>query len=177
VVVPTETVYGLAVDPSVPGAMDQLFAAKGRPSDKPVALFVPAVGDVLGRGAGDGAAALAQRYWPGPLTLVLETPQGPTGFRIPDHPVTLALLEDYGAPLAVTSANLSGGAPATTAEEAVEALGASVSLVLDAGPVRGGVPSTVVKLGGGEPEVLREGAIPTEEILAAWRGRKKQKRG
>ncbi len=166
VIVPTETVYGLAADPRLPGAETAIHAAKGRPDNEPVTLFAAGLEQVKARGAvlrGAGEK-LARAFWPGPLTLVVKTPDGFTGFRVPDHAVPLALLREVGSVLAVTSANRSGEPPALNAEAAVAALGSSVALVLDAGPSPGGVPSTVVRVDGDEVRVLRPGAISEERI-------------
>ncbi len=166
VIVPTETVYGLAADDRNPAALAQLFEAKGRPQDKPIALLAAGVDELERHGAKLPPAArrLAAKFWPGPLTLVLDSPAGWLGFRIPDHPATLALLRAWGGVLAVTSANRSGEPPATTAAAALAALAPFVALALDAGPAAGGVPSTVVKVDGERVEVLRAGAISEEEI-------------
>jgi L-threonylcarbamoyladenylate synthase len=165
VIVPTETVYGIACDPSVPGAMDTLLAAKGRDADKPVARLAAdaaqAAAEVLHWDA--RTAALADRYWPGPLTMVLETRDGWTGFRVPDHGAARALARRCGRLLALTSANLSGEPDTRTAEEAMRAVRAD--LVLDSGPAaETAVPSTVVRVDGDRVECLRAGAIPIEEI-------------
>lgn len=172
VIVPTETVYGLAADGRVPGAVERIFAAKGRPDDKPVPWLAAGVEEVRKAGARvDGAAGrLARRYWPGPLTLVLDTPDGAKGFRVPAYAAALALLRRVGGVLAVTSANRSGEAPALTAQDALRALGETVAVVLDAGPSPGGVPSTVVKVEQTRIHVLREGAISKEEILGTAGG-------
>ena len=167
VVIPTETVYGLAADPRVPGAVEKIYGAKKRPENKPIAFLAAYVEQVESRGAvmEPPAIRLIRRFWPGPLTLVLKMPSGFGGFRVPDCAATLGLLWRAKSVLAVTSANLSGGAPALTATEAAEALGDKVSLVLDAGVSPGGVPSTVVKVADGNVIVLREGAIRRDEIL------------
>lgn len=166
VIVPTETVYGLAADPRFPGAETAIFAAKGRPDHKPVTLFAADVEQVKARGAvlDEAGEKLARSFWPGPLTLVLKTPDGFTGFRVPDHAVPLALLRAVGSVLSVTSANRSGEPPAITADAAAAALGSRVALILDAGRSPGGVPSTVVRVDGDEVQVLREGAISEAEI-------------
>jgi L-threonylcarbamoyladenylate synthase len=166
VIVPTETVYGLAADPRFPGAGTAIYAAKGRPDHKPVTLFAADVEQVKARGAvlGPAGEKLARAFWPGPLTLVVKTPDGFTGFRVPDHAVPLALLRKVGSVLAVTSANRSGELPAVTAETAAAALGSKVEMILDAGPSPGGVPSTVVRVDGDEVQVLRDGAISEGEI-------------
>jgi L-threonylcarbamoyladenylate synthase len=171
VIVPTETVYGLAADDRNPVALEKLFEAKGRPQDKPIALLAAGVAELERHGAQLPPAArrLADKFWPGPLTLVLKAPAGWLGFRIPDHPVMLALLRAWGGVLAVTSANRSGEPPATTAAAALAALEPFVALALDAGPAAGGVPSTVVKVDGERVEILRAGALAEEEIKR-WSG-------
>lgn len=166
VVLPTDTVYGVAVDPGAPGAEERLFQVKRRPDNKPIALLASDISQVEAFQAELGAIGrvLAGRYWPGALTMVLKTGAAWEGFRVPDHPVTLAILKAMGGVLRVTSANLSGAAPALTAVAAVAALGAAIELAVDAGPAPGGVPSTVVKIGSGRCDVLREGAISAAEI-------------
>ncbi len=166
VIVPTETVYGLAADDRSPAAQEKLFEAKGRPKDKPIALLAAGVDELERHGAKLPPAArrLAAKFWPGPLTLVLDSPAGWLGFRIPDHPVMLALLRAWGGVLAVTSANRSGEPPATTAAGALAALEPFVALALDAGPSAGGVPSSVVKVSAQGLEVLRTGSLAAEEI-------------
>lgn len=150
VVVPTETVYGLAARADTPAAVATLVAAKGRPPDKPFSRMVrdwrvlPAIGVPLP----PWVAELADAFWPGPLTLVLPLPDGSSaGFRVPDHPVALAWLREL-APVvpAVTSANPSGEPPALDAASADASLPASVALVLDDGPSPGGLASTVVRV-------------------------------
>lgn len=168
VVLPTETVYGLVADPRNPSAMRRLFEAKGRDAAKPVAWLVAGGTDWAAVGAAmpDAARRLAARWWPGPLTLVLECAGGTQGFRWPDHAVPLAVIRRLGRPLAATSANRSGDPDARTAAVAAAALGAHADLILDGGPVTGGTPSTVVRAVGGRIEVLREGAIRTPDIMA-----------
>ena len=174
VIVPTETVYGLAADDRNPVALEKLFEAKGRPQDKPIALLAASVDELERHGAKLSPAArrLADKFWPGPLTLVLASPAGWLGFRIPDHPVMLALLRAWGGVLAVTSANRSGEPPAMTAAAALAALEPFVAFALDAGPSAGGVPSSVVKVGAQGIEMLRTGAISAEAIqrvaLESW---------
>ncbi|TAN37918.1 MAG: threonylcarbamoyl-AMP synthase [Verrucomicrobia bacterium] len=166
VIVPTETVYGLAADDRNPAALEKLFAAKGRPQDKPIALLAAGVHELERHGVKltPTARRLAEKFWPGPLTLVLDSPAGWLGFRIPAHPVMLALLRAWGGVLAVTSANRSGEPPATTAATALAALEPFVALALDAGPAAGGVPSTVVKVDDDRVDILREGAISVDAI-------------
>lgn len=179
VLIPTDTVYGLAVDPRRPGATARLFAVKERPVD--VALPVLAADAAQAYAlAGEVSAAcrrLTERFWPGPLTVVVERRLGLSldlggpddrsiGLRVPDDPVVRRLAAEVG-PLAVTSANRHGEPTPATVEEVLGQLGGvegMVGAVLDDGP-RSGVPSTVVDLrGGGPPLVLRVGAIPVERI-------------
>jgi L-threonylcarbamoyladenylate synthase len=171
-VIPTDTVYGIAVQPNAPGAERRLFEAKGRDARKPVALLASDMAAVTRCGAClDGPALrLAERFWPGALTLVLETPSGFEGFRIPNHSLTLALLRACGGMLRTSSANRSGEAPALTAEEALRSFGGDLDVVLDAGAASGGTPSTVVRVKGGRIEILREGAIAAAAVRAAAGG-------
>jgi L-threonylcarbamoyladenylate synthase len=175
VAVPTDTVYGLAVDPTQPEAVARLFALKGRPDDVPLPILVAGPEQVaLVAGELEAAAAgLAARFWPGPLTLVVPRRPGfvvdlggpvdarrMVGVRCPDHPVMVALCELLG-PLAVTSANIHGSPPATTAAEVAEAFASSdqPQVVLDGGTCAG-TPSTVVECRGPTSRCLREGALP-----------------
>jgi len=181
VAVPTDTVYGLAVDPAQPEAVARLFALKGRPDDVPLPVLVagPEQVDQVAGTLGPAAAALASRFWPGPLTLVVPRRPGFTadlggppaarqsvGVRWPGHPVMVALCEILG-PLAVTSANLHGAPPATTAAEVGAAFAGSdqPELVLDGGRCAG-TPSTVVECRGPASRCLREGALAWEDLHA-----------
>jgi L-threonylcarbamoyladenylate synthase len=177
--IPTETVYGLAVLPSE-APLRMLVAAKGRDPGKGIALLVDGLEQVREVVELPPAARrLADRFWPGPLTLVLPVREGvalpelltggrPTlGVRLPDHPVPRALARRLG-PLAVSSANRTGQPDARTAAELVAAVGGDVGLVIDDGPVVGGRPSTVAAvLADGSIEVLREGALAREALEAA----------
>lgn len=165
VIVPTETVYGIACDPSVPGAMEKLIAAKGRDGDKPIARLAadPAQVAQAATNWNPGLQALADEWWPGPLTIVLETAEGSIGYRIPAHPVPLALATACGSTLALTSANLSGDPDTKTAQEAMASVEAD--LVLDSGPsAEQAIPSTVVKAEGNEIRCLREGCLPFSAV-------------
>jgi len=165
VIVPTETVYGIACNPAVPGAMDRLIAAKGRDGDKPIARLAadPAQVALSAKKWNAGLQALADTYWPGPLTIVLETSKSWTGFRIPDHAVALELAKACGSTLALTSANLSGEPDTKTAQEAMASVEAD--LVLDSGPSADqAVPSTVVKVDGKKIRCLREGCLPFSSV-------------
>jgi L-threonylcarbamoyladenylate synthase len=172
---PTDTVYGLAADLHQPDAIQKLYEVKGRDAGKAIAVLVgrPDHVDLVSAGMTEAAARLAARFWPGGLTLVLPKRPGlpenlsplPTiGVRMPDHPFALALLRAAG-PLAVTSANLSGQASPQTAEEVLAQLEGKLDLLLDGGRCPGGVPSTVVDCAGADLRILRQGAIPAEEIL------------
>jgi L-threonylcarbamoyladenylate synthase len=180
--IPTETVYGIGVIPE-PQALAAVIAAKARPQEKGIALLIDGLDQVDGLVEVSGPArTLAERYWPGALTLVLplrragSVPEALTGgrdtlgLRVPDHPVPRALARELG-PIAVTSANRSGEPAARTASELIEAVGHSLAMVLDDGPVRGGVASTVVAVAvDGSWQVLREGALTSEAIAAAAGG-------
>jgi len=163
VVVPTETVYGIACDPA---HLEKLYAAKERDRGKPVARLAASLEQVESLGAKfeKHGLALAKQYWPGPLTLVLDTPDGPTGFRVPAHEVPLALARAFGRPIALTSANKSGGADAVSAQEAFQSLENHVALFLDAGECSGKIPSTVVRCSGNGVKILREGAVSAAEL-------------
>ena len=170
VVIPTETVYGVAARADAPAAMAKLYAAKGREESKRVALFADGIEAVRRAGARVEAVAekLAAAFWPGPLTLVLPNAGGDwEGFRMPDHHVALAWLRELDFLPAVTSANRSGAPPARTAPEAWAALAPHVALVLDAGPVKTGAASTVVKVAAGGIEILRAGPIGRAELERA----------
>jgi len=171
VVLPTETVYGVAADPRVDGAVEKLVAAKERDRGKPIALLAAGIDAICAFGVtlSEGGRRLAERFWPGSLTMVLPVGEGYEGFRVPDHPVALAVLAETGV-LRVTSANVSGEPAALTAEDALAALGERVDLVLDAGPVTGGVASTVIRVAADGVEVLRDGPISRDAIERVWRG-------
>ncbi|MEO7118822.1 MAG: L-threonylcarbamoyladenylate synthase [Candidatus Limnocylindrales bacterium] len=177
--IPTDTVYGIAVLP-LAEPLQAVLVAKQRPAEKGIALMVDSIAQIEAFAVLPPAATrLAERFWPGPLTLVLEplpdialpSPlygiTGRLGFRVPDHPVPRAIAARIG-PIAVTSANVSGEPDSLTAGQLVAAIGDSLSLVLDGGPTEGGVPSTVVAV---EPDgtwtVLREGALTDAAIRDA----------
>jgi tRNA threonylcarbamoyl adenosine modification protein (Sua5/YciO/YrdC/YwlC family) len=173
VVLPTDTVYGLGTDAFSPEAVGDLLKAKGRGRDMPVPVLVgsPRTLDGIATRLGTAARALVEAFWPGGLTLVahaqpsLQWDLGDTGgtvaVRMPLHPVAIELLQATG-PMAVSSANTTGRPPATTADEAVEMLGDSVSVYLDGGPSGEPVPSTIVDVTGDVPRVLRAGALGVE---------------
>ena len=161
---PTDTVYGIAADARLPGAQEKLYEAKSRDRGKPIPLLAGSVADVEAFGAvlGKVERRLAERFWPGPLTLLLKVGGRVEGFRVPAHEVALEILRECHGVLRVTSANISGEPPALTAEEAVRMIGCFVDVALDAGPSPGGMPSTVAELVDGAIRITRSGAIPRE---------------
>lgn len=160
---PTDTVYGVGVAASRPDRVEALFALKRRPVDRRIPLLVSDLDAVSGWEVTDGARRLAERFWPGALTVVLPAPDGgPTqAFRAPDHPVALALLREAG-PMFATSANVSDQPDTLDADEVLIAFATQqdvLDAVVDGGPVPGGVASTVVDLSQTPARVLREGPI------------------
>jgi L-threonylcarbamoyladenylate synthase len=185
---PTETVYGLGADGLNPTAVARIYAAKGRPATNPVILHVA---DVEGARPlvsqwPDTARTLAERYWPGPLTLVLPASEavppivragGPTvALRCPAHPVALALIRAVGRPLAAPSANRSQHLSPTLAQHVASSLGEAVDLILDGGPTEAGLESTILDLSGKRPRILRPGPVAPKELalivgeLDLWKG-------
>ncbi|MPZ73038.1 MAG: threonylcarbamoyl-AMP synthase [Nitriliruptorales bacterium] len=173
---PTETVYGLGANACSAPAVERIFAVKQRPADNPLIVHVhslEAAAEVTAR-ITPLARELAGRWWPGPLTLVLEADPGlpdvTTGglstvaVRMPGHPLALALLRAAELPVAAPSANRSGRPSPTTAQHVVAELGTGVDLILDGGPCSVGVESTVVDARGERPIVLREGAVSREHL-------------
>ncbi len=176
---PTETVYGLGANALDADAVARIFAAKGRPTFDPLIVHLRD-GSWLGRAVREtppAADILAARFWPGPLTLVLPkatvVPDLVTagldtvGVRVPDHPAARALIEAADRLIAAPSANLFGCVSPTTAAHVVEQLGDRVDAVLDGGPCRVGVESTIVSFASGSPVVLRPGGITREELAEA----------
>jgi len=161
---PTDTVYGLGANADDELALRRIYQIKGRPVGMPLILMVAAESQLEGLVHVDSRAeAYMRKWWPGPLTLILHAPGGSTlGVRIPKHKVALELLRHAG-PLMTTSANLHGEDPAMDAAEAEKLAG--VMAVIDGGAAPGGTASSVLDLTGPEPHVLREGAIPTPELL------------
>lgn len=172
VAVATETVYGLAADATDGEAVARIYAAKGRPSFNPLIVHVPDIRAAASIAQFDDCARdLAARFWPGPLTLVLPLLPGasiasivvaglPTiALRVPAHPAMQALLAGCGRPLAAPSANASGRISPTRAEHVAASLGGRVPLILDSGPTRHGIESTIVGIDGGSARLLRPGPI------------------
>ena len=175
VAVATETVYGLAADATNAAAVARIYAAKGRPDFNPLIVHVPDAAAALRIGEFDSRArALAERHWPGPLTLVvplradagiaslvtagLET----IGLRVPAHPAMQALLRAAARPLAAPSANASGSISPTRAEHVLKSLGGRIPLIVDSGPTERGIESTIVAAAGGPLRLLRPGPVAVE---------------
>jgi tRNA threonylcarbamoyl adenosine modification protein (Sua5/YciO/YrdC/YwlC family) len=175
VVLPTDTVYGLAADAFDAAAVRRLLDAKGRGREMPPPVLVGSVAtlDALASALPDWVRPLVAHYWPGALTIVvheqsslqwdLGETRGTVAVRMPHDPVALELLGRTG-PLAVSSANVTGRPAATDADQAADMLGASVSVILDAGPTVDDRPSTIVDCTSGRPRVLRAGAVPVDEL-------------
>lgn len=180
VAVPTETVYGLAADARNADAVARIYAAKGRPDFNPLIVHVPDLAAAERLGVfGDVERALAMRFWPGPLTIVVpRTPDCPVAsiatagldtiaLRVPGHRAMQALLAESAAPLAAPSANASGKVSPTKAEHVLVSLEGRIALVIDDGPTTAGVESTIVRVNGGAIEILRPGPVTSEMLGAA----------
>ncbi len=176
VAIPTETVYGLAADVANARAIARVFAIKGRPPDHPLIVHVRDMDALDGYVAEITPAlrTLAGRFWPGPLTIIVargpRTPRAVTGgqdtvaVRVPEHPLARAILAAFGGALAAPSANRFGRISPTRAEHVRADLGDEVDLIVDGGPARVGVESTIVDLTGTVPAVLRAGAITASQL-------------
>jgi L-threonylcarbamoyladenylate synthase len=175
---PTETVYGLGADAFDAHAVNRIFEVKGRPPNNPLIVHIAereAVGEVAGSWP-DAAERLSQRFWPGPLTLVVNrnpalpsivTAGGPTvAVRMSSHPVASGLIRAAGFPIAAPSANRSGEISPTTAEHVLRSLGGRIDLILDAGPTQVGLESTVLDVSQSPPRLLRPGHVSRAEIEA-----------
>lgn len=175
VVLPTDTLYGIGCDAFDSEAVAALLAAKHRGRDMPVPVLVGSWNTIDGlvQRVSPQARALVQAFWPGGLSLVVEQApslawdlgdaDGTVMLRMPLHPVAIEILREVG-PMAVSSANISGGAPTATVAAACEQLGDAVAVYLDGGPADHALASTIVDLTAATPLVLREGAVPIEEI-------------
>jgi L-threonylcarbamoyladenylate synthase len=176
--IPTDTLYGLAVDPFDAAAVERLFRLKGRPDDQPVPL-IAADREQVERHFGrltPMAARLAQGFWPGPLTVLVPAPAAlpavvtaglaTVGVRVPAHAVAAGLCRACGTPLTATSANRSGAPPTRDPADVERSLGALIDVLIDAGLTPGGSPSTIVDTTGETPRLVRAGAISWNEVLA-----------
>jgi L-threonylcarbamoyladenylate synthase len=179
VAIPTETVYGLGADATNDRAVTGIYEAKGRPQFNPLIIHVPSIAEASKLARFDNLALkVAQRFWPGPLTMVLpRLPDCPVSWlatagldtiaiRCPSHPVAQALLTAFAGPVAAPSANPSGTVSATSARHVADGLGQAVSLILDGGPCALGLESTIIGLVGSKPTLLRPGAIARADIEA-----------
>jgi L-threonylcarbamoyladenylate synthase len=173
---PTDTLYGLAVDPRRDDAVERLYRVKRRDPNAAVPLIAGSLEQALAAGTfTDAELRLARAFWPGPLSIVVPASQmisrrlfGPgatIAVRVPAHPVARALAEAFESAITATSANRSGERPATTAEDTRAALGENLDAIVDAGPAPGGAPSTIVQLTREGPQLLRAGAIAWERVL------------
>ena len=175
IVLPTDTVYGVGADAFEPDAVTSLLEAKGRGREMPPPVLVSSATtiDALAVKVPGYARALIEAFWPGPLTLVCHQQQslqwdlgdtrGTVAIRMPDHPITLEILERTG-PLAVSSANRTGMPAATDADQAADMLGDQVAVIVDAGESPGGQASTIVDVTGSQGRILRRGALSLEEL-------------
>lgn len=173
---PTETVYGLGAPIFNERAIAEIFRIKGRPSDNPLIAHIASLSDVekIASLSSNDFIVLAEAFFPGPLTLVLPknervpaiatAGQSTIAFRMPDHPIALELIRTVGEPLVAPSANLSGKPSPTTAAHVLEDLAGKIAGVIDGGPTRLGLESTVISLVSNEPVLLRPGMISKEEI-------------
>jgi L-threonylcarbamoyladenylate synthase len=176
VAIPTDTLYGLAVDPFNAAAVARVFAVKGRAGERALPLVAAdrqQVTQCLGALPPLGVR-LAERFWPGPLTLLLAAPvelaaeitgeTGRVGVRVPGHAVTRVLCRLCNRPLTATSANLSGSPPCDRADDVEVSLGDRIDAIVDAGATAGGQASTIVDVTGPEPVLVRSGAIPWDDV-------------
>lgn len=174
VIYPTETFYGLGAAVEVPEGIALIASIKQRTAPKPLPVIAAdvAAARALWRAFPRMAALLAERFWPGPLTIVLPAsdrvpqavaPGGEVGVRVSPHPVAVALARVAG-PLVATSANLAGGAEKTRVEEIDPAIASRVDAIVDVGATPGGKPSTVLRLYGSGAQILREGALPRSAL-------------
>jgi tRNA threonylcarbamoyl adenosine modification protein (Sua5/YciO/YrdC/YwlC family) len=179
VALPTDTFYGLAVDPVNLCAVEQIYKIKTRQRQKPLSLLIASVFQAyeLARDTDPLLDKLAEKFWPGPLTIIVRAGTklplrstantGNVALRVPDAAIPRAVVERFGLPVTATSANLQGAAECTHAACVRDQIGDRISLIVDGGPTANAQPTTIVdlSLGPGRWEVLREGAIPTHEIV------------
>ncbi len=181
VALPTDTFYGLAVDPVNLFAVEQIYKLKSRQKHKPLSLLLSSVEQAyeLARDTDPMLDRLAERFWPGPLTIIVRAGTklplrstantGNVALRVPDAAIPRAVVKAFGLPITATSANLQGASECTHAACVRDQIGDRVPLIIDGGPTGHAQPTTIVdlSLGDGRWEVLREGAIPTHEIVLA----------
>lgn len=179
VAIPTDTVYGIAASLAHPAAIERIYAIKGRPESQPLPILVSST-DALSHlvHLDDSVVPLLDAFWPGPLTVVLPAatrlpdqvlgPGDSIGVRLPNHPISIEVIEKAGGAIACTSANRSGEAPASRAFEVADSIGVELDLILDGGDAPGGVASTVVAIDGLTLRFIREGAISMPEVIRIW---------
>ena len=179
VALPTDTFYGLAVDPVNLHAVEQIYHIKTRQKHKPLSLLIASAAQAyeLARDTDVLFDKLAERFWPGPLTMIVRAGTklplrstahtGNVAIRVPDAAIPRAVVERFGLPITATSANLQGAAECTHAACVRDQIGDRIPLIVDGGPTARALPTTIVdlSLGPGRWEILREGAIPTHEIV------------
>ncbi len=176
VALPTDTVYGIAVNAACEAAVRRLFEIKQRIADNPLPVLIADRQDIddLAQHIPQAADCLTEQFWPGPLTLILHkspaisdwvTAAQPTvGLRVPDHEVTRGVLRQANFAVAVTSANLSGQPEAVSPRQVLTTFGGLLDLLIDDGPCPGGLPSTVLDLTVSPPHILRDGPISREQL-------------
>ena len=165
---PTETVYGLAANYRDASAMQALYRAKGRPKAKPSTVHIADMKAIrkMGCRITKSARSLINKFWPGPLTIILPSSAGKAvGFRMPDNKIALALIRAAGVPVVAPSANISGKKPPKSAADVLKDLDGRIDAIVDGGRTRVGIESTVVDLSVSSPRILREGAIKAKAIF------------
>lgn len=181
VAIPTDTFYGLAVDPVNLHAVDRIYELKSRSRHKPLSLLISDVAQAyeLARGIDGAFDRLTERFWPGPLTIIVKAGSrlplrvtahtGNVALRVPEAAIPRAIVSELGLPITATSANLQGLPECTYANCVRDQLGGELQLIVDGGPTARSTPTTIVDLSGGHDSwmILREGAIPTHEIALA----------
>jgi tRNA threonylcarbamoyl adenosine modification protein (Sua5/YciO/YrdC/YwlC family) len=179
VALPTDTFYGLAVDPVNLHAVESIYRIKTRQKQKPLSLLISSLAQAytLARDSDPMLDKLADKFWPGPLTIIVRAGTklplrstantGNVALRVPDSAIPRTVVEEFGFPITATSANLQGASECTHAACVRDQIGDRIPLIIDGGPTARSVPTTIVdlSLGGGRWEILREGAIPTHEIV------------
>jgi tRNA threonylcarbamoyl adenosine modification protein (Sua5/YciO/YrdC/YwlC family) len=174
--VPTDTFYGLAADPFNLAAVEEIYRVKGRPENRALPILVNSIEQaaIMGRDLPLNFLKLAQKFWPGALTIVVEASQslplkvtankGRVALRWPNSRVACAIIEQVGSPITGTSANISGFPSCSNAQELAKQLGERLPLILDGGDTGGRVSSTIVNLNGGKWKIVREGKVTEQEI-------------
>jgi tRNA threonylcarbamoyl adenosine modification protein (Sua5/YciO/YrdC/YwlC family) len=179
IAMPTDTFYGLAVDPVNLHAVENIYRIKSRQKQKPLSLLISSLAQAyeLARDTDSMLDKLADQFWPGPLTIIVRAGTklplrstantGNVAIRVPDAAIPRAVVERFGLPITATAANLQGSSECTHAACVRDQIGDRISLIVDGGPTGSSLPTTIVdlSLGQGRWEILREGAIPTHEIV------------